>query len=86
MSAVERFTPVEHDGIPSRPVQWYVLVKAMEAYRRRTGMGLAHTWSLVHGGDYDGALASFRDTVEASDDLLPPNEQRRVLTFLRGGS
>lgn len=84
---VEWFTPVEHEmgGDPSRPVQWYVLIKAMEAYRQRTGMGLAHTWSLVHDGDFDGALASFRDTVggpDAANALLPPNEQRRVLDFL----
>jgi hypothetical protein len=82
------FTPVEHEmgGDPSRPVQWYVLIKAMEAYRLGTGMGLAHTWSLVHDGNFDGALASFRDTVggpDATNMLLPPGEQRTLVRYLR---
>lgn len=72
------------NGKASRPVQWYVLIGAMEAYRRRTGMGLAHTWSLVHAGDYDAALASFRGTVAAAD--APTNEQRRVFAFLGGAT
>lgn len=58
------FVPIEQElRDPPLPVRWYVLIREMEAWRANTGMGLAHTWSFVHQGDYDAARASFADTV-----------------------
>jgi hypothetical protein len=54
------FVPVEQEqmagwGRLSPQVQWYVLIRDMEAYRRETGWGLAATWGLVHEGNYEAA-------------------------------
>lgn len=47
----------------SQPVRWYRLILAMEEFRLRTGMGLAHSWGLVHRGDYEGARSSFEKLI-----------------------
>jgi hypothetical protein len=70
---MSKFVPVEisTEGQSTREpdspsgLKWYILIKRMEQYRERTGMGLAGSWGHVHRGDYEAALESFEGVVEA---------------------
>ena len=58
------FIPIERECGPevlsaSPPLRWYVLIKEMEEFRARTGMGLAQSWGYVHREEYDAARRSF---------------------------
>lgn len=54
---VKKFVPVENELAllnqkPCRAVEWYLLVRDAEAYRKRTGMGLATVWGCIAKDEY----------------------------------
>ncbi|WP_146228001.1 hypothetical protein [Micromonospora sp. S4605] len=57
-----RFIPIEQKVPAERqcdPVKWYALIKEMEAFREKTGMGLSRTWAYVNRGQYEEARRDF---------------------------
>lgn len=49
----------------SQPVKWYRLIRDMEEFRARTGMGLGLSWMHVHNEQYDMALESFNQVKDS---------------------
>lgn len=47
--------------IDSQPVRWWRLINELEAFRTRTGYGLAGVWGYVHRGAYDDAVTLFAE-------------------------
>lgn len=53
------FKPCLGPPNPPRHIEWYLLIRAMEGFRGRTGHGLGLVWGYVNSGDYDAARDEF---------------------------
>jgi hypothetical protein len=59
------FRPIEDDeGRASGALNWYVLIKSMEEFRRVTGNPLTDAWEHVHRAEYHEAISVFDVVVE----------------------
>lgn len=67
---MRNFVPIEKElGLKATPpVEWYALIREMEEFRERTGMGLAGSWTYVHQENYKAARNSFDQTVRDYTD------------------
>jgi hypothetical protein len=59
------FRPVEDGGGPaSGALNWYLLIKSMEEFRRVTGNPLTEAWEHVHRAEYHEAVGVFDVVVQ----------------------
>lgn len=56
----------------SQPVLWWRLIQDAEAYRARTGKGLAALWGQIHREEYQAARAHMDDLLAAEKTGASP--------------
>ena len=64
-SPAHPFRPIEDDAGPtSGALNWYLLIRALEEFRRVTGQPLPEAWEHVRRAEYHEACAVFDTAVQ----------------------